>query len=402
MINRRLFLQHLTGSSLVAMGLVSCSSEKNGSYIPNRSDNIISTPSEAINIFDFKTVAQQELSAAHYGYITTGVDDDATLSANREWFSHIQLRVRRLIDTSKVDMSTRLFGVDWETPIIIAPCGSQKAFHPEGELATAKAARSKTHLQILSTVSTTSIEDVTTARGEPVWFQLYPSIEWQATLEMLKRAEASGSTVVVLTVDMASGSNRETKRYYKNLTTGWQRWCSICHDGYSHNKPMINDLNSSSSGFLQSYTWEFVRKLKKSTSMKVVLKGIVTSEDAKLCLENGVDGIIVSNHGGRAEESGRATIDCLPEVVSVVQGQIPVLIDSGFRRGTDIFKALALGANGICIGRPYLWGLAAFGQSGVEAVLDILRYELQLIMKQAGTTSIDEINQNYILKESKT
>ena len=145
-------------------------------------------------------------------------------------------------------------------------------------------------------------------------------------------------------------------------------------------------------------TWDFVKRLQDTTSMKIVLKGIVTREDAELAVETGVDGLIVSNHGGRAEESGRSTIESLLEVLEGTAGRLPVLVDGGFRRGTDIFKALALGATAICIGRPYLWGLAAFGQSGVEAVLEILRRELQLIMRQAGTTSVGQITRSYVVQ----
>ncbi len=142
--------------------------------------------------------------------------------------------------------------------------------------------------------------------------------------------------------------------------------------------------------------WDFVDRLKDSTSMKLVLKGIVTAEDASLAVEHGVDGIIVSNHGGRAEDSGRSTIESLPEVVDAVNGRMPVIVDSGFRRGTDIFKALALGADAIAIGRPYLWGLGSFGQEGVETVLDLLKRELEIVMRQARTTRIDEITRNFI------
>jgi len=175
--------------------------------------------------------------------------------------------------------------------------------------------------------------------------------------------------------------------------------CSNCHSpgmaGYTKNKPMINHIGEAFN-FASLLDWEFVRKLKKSTKMKVIIKGIVTSEDAQLCLDNGVDGIIVSNHGGRAAESMRATIDCLPEIVEVVKGQVPVLIDGGIRRGTDIFKALAFGADAICIGRPYLWGLAAFGQQGVETVLSLLTAELQMVMRQAGVTSLSQISKKHI------
>jgi isopentenyl diphosphate isomerase/L-lactate dehydrogenase-like FMN-dependent dehydrogenase len=166
---------------------------------------------------------------------------------------------------------------------------------------------------------------------------------------------------------------------------------------------MFDKLDTS--GLVDYYTpkltWESIRRMKDITKMKVVLKGIVTREDAELCVERGVDGIIVSNHGGRAEESGRSTIECLSEVIDAVGGKIPVLIDGGFRRGTDIFKALALGARAVCIGRPYIWGLGAFGQPGIERVLDILRMELELIMKQAGVLSLDQIKRSYLVESSR-
>jgi len=161
------------------------------------------------------------------------------------------------------------------------------------------------------------------------------------------------------------------------------------------------DLTGLVDYYAPALTWDSIRRMKDMTKMKLVLKGIVTREDAELCVERGVDGIIVSNHGGRAEESGRSTIECLPEVIDAVGGKIPVLIDGGFRRGTDIFKALALGAKAVCIGRPYIWGLGAFGQPGVERVLDILRVELELIMKQAGVLSLDQIKRSYVVESSR-
>ena len=367
-------------------------------------DGLITSAADAINVFDFEKVARHNLPPAHYGYLATGVDDNATLRANREAFAKIQIRARRLIDVRNTDPSIELFGEKWETPIIIAPTGSQRAFHPDGEVATANAARTRNHLQILSTVTTTSVEDVTKARGAPVWFQLYPRLNWQFTRGLVQRAEASGCPVVVITVDLPTRRNTETLQRFTRLDA---RVCTACHtpgpQGVSERKPMLDGLEvatvEATSGFREGLTWDFIRRVQDATSMKVLIKGIVTREDAQLCLDYGVDGIIVSNHGGRALESGRATIDCLAEVVAVVDEQIPVLIDSGFRRGTDIFKALALGAQAICIGRPYLWGLAAFGQPGVETVLDILRAELVRTMKMAGVTSLAQFNRSFVTVE---
>ncbi len=362
---------------------------------------IISSANEAINVFDFHAVAREKLPPGHYGFLATGTDDDATVRANREGFRQFQLRVRRLIDVRKIDTSVELFGTRFNSPIGLAPTGSGKLCHPVGEIATARAAKETSTLQILSTTSTASVEDVNRERGAPVWFQLYPGEDWSITTTLLKRVEQAGCPVMVLTVDAQGGSNRETS---KRLAKTDNRDCSVCHNRSDphhglRRKPMLRGLDLSQFGrpAAAGITWEFVRRLKDATSMKLLVKGIVTWEDAELCLEHGVDGLIVSNHGGRAEASGRSTIECLPEIVKVTNGRIPVMIDGGFRRGTDVFKALALGADAVCIGRPYLWGLAAFGQKGVQAVLDLLHAELMMVMRQAGTTSIDKIARNHIL-----
>jgi len=362
-------------------------------------DRLIEAPDQAINVFDFEAVARKNLPPAHFAYLATGVDDDATLRANREGFSRIQIRARRLMDVSRIDLRTEVLGQSLETPIVIAPCSSQRAFHPEGELAVARAARVKNHLQILSTLSTTSVEDVTKARGGPVWFQLYPSSSWDVARAMLRRAEAAGSPVLVLTVDLNPGSNRET---LLRAMRADPRRCADCHDesfaGSVRRKPMFDGLDLRGVTFdTPSMTWDFIRRLRDAIRMRLVVKGIVTAEDAELCLRHGVDGIIVSNHGGRAEESGRASIESLPEVIAAVGDRIPVMVDGGFRRGTDIYKALALGARAVCIGRPYLWGLAAFGQPGVERVLEILRAELVLAMAHAGATAVDRVSRTSLI-----
>src|SRR5215510_9556871 len=406
--SRRRFLKFLAGSPLLALWgpgsieeLLATAFQKATGPDDAPLQKLITSPEQALSVFDFEPVARQALPPAHWGYMATGVDDDATLHANRAAFSKFQIRPRRLIDVRKFDTSTEIFGVKWKTPIIIAPVGSQRAFHPEGEAAVAKAAASRGHLQILSTVTTTSIEDVIAARGAPVWFQLYPTSSWAVTQALVKRAEAAGAPVLVLTVDLPAGRNTETLERSKRADT---RNCANCHQsgmaGYVKRRRMFDnvDLTGVFGVYAPNLTWDFVRKLKDLTKMKLVLKGIVTREDAALSVENGVDGLIVSNHGGRAEESGRGTMECLPEVIDAVQGKIPVLIDGGFRRGTDIFKALAIGAKAVCIGRPYLWGLASFGQPGVEKVLDIMRAEFELIMRQAGATSLDQIKRTYVVE----
>jgi isopentenyl diphosphate isomerase/L-lactate dehydrogenase-like FMN-dependent dehydrogenase len=353
-------------------------------------DGLVKSPEDALDVFDFEAVARAELPPGHWGYLSTGVDDDATIQANRDGFAKFQLRPRRLVDVRRIDLSTEILGKTWPTPIVIAPTGSNGAFHAEGEIAVARAARAKSHLQILSTVSTNSVEDVIAARGEPVWFQLYARYSWDVTKALVTRAERAGCPAVVLTVDLLGGSNRITvKRFAKKD----DRECSACHVEGQRRTPNWDgiDIPGDESDYTRGLTWDVVRQLREHTSMKVLVKGIVTAEDARLAVEHGADGIIVSNHGGRAENSLRSTIESLPEVVEAVQGRIAVLVDGGFRRGTDFFKAFALGANAACIGRPYLWGLAAFGQAGVEAVLEILRAELEIVMRQMGVTSVSQI-----------
>ena len=335
--------------------------------------------------------------------MATGVDGDATLRANREGFANLALRVRRLIAVHAPDTSVSLFGTTWETPIVLSPVSNQRAFHDDGEIATARAARSRKHLQILSTLSSTGVEDVTAARGGPVWFQLYPTDQWPVAQGLMKRAEAAGCPALVLTVDLQGGSNRETVVRARRVDT---RDCSSCHavdpfdfvGGLPH-KPIYRGLDVSKATWLfpQDATWEYVDRIRAAWPRKLVVKGVVTREDAELCLAHGVDGIVVSNHGGRAEESLRPTIDSLVEVAAAVKGRVPVILDGGIRRGTDIFKALALGATAVGIGRPQVWGLAAFGQAGVEAALDILRRELALVMKQAGTPSLARIDRSYVV-----
>jgi 4-hydroxymandelate oxidase len=387
-LQRRRFLKFLAASPLAASFPLLRSQDP---FLP-------SNPKEALNVLDFEAVARKALPPAHFGYMATGVDDDATLRANREGFRKYQLRPRRMMDVSHADLSVDVFGTKWASPIFICPCGSQKAFHPEGEMATARAANTRKTWQVLSTMSTTPIEDVAGANGKPIWYQLYLTSSWAITEKLVAHAEAAGCPVLAVTVDLTVGRNTETLERSKRLDS---RQCSNCHPGgqqrsfarYSMFKGLDTDGITT---YNSAMSWEMVARLKKFTKMKIVLKGIETREDARLSRENGVDGIIVSNHGGRAEESGRGTIECLPEVIDGA-GSMPVLIDGGFRRGTDIYKALALGARAVGVGRPYLWGLAAFGQPGVERVLDILHAELELTMKQLGRRSIAEIDRSSVV-----
>ena len=404
--SRRHFLKWLAASPLLASpGLAALAAQVPAVAPPRRPDpmiwapadlqNLIATPADAINVFDFEPVMRKNVPPAHFGYMASGIDDEVTLRANREGFLKFQLRPRRLVNVSKVDMSADILGTRYDTPIIIAPIGGHQAYHANGEEAVARAAKVGNHLMILSTQSTTSPEAVMAARGAPIWYQLYATNKWEVTKAFLARAERAGCLAVAVTVDRNGGRNQETLFRLQRTDT---RNCSACHDRSSldanyRSRPMYEGVDLSGLSNIQSsaLTWDTIKRMRDTTKMKVVLKGILAHEDAELAVKAGVDGIIVSNHGARSEDSGRSTIDTLPEIVDAVRGRMPILIDSGFRRGTDIAKALCMGATGVCIGRPYIWGLGAFGQPGVEKVLELLRTELYAIMQQVGAPTVKHL-----------
>ena len=392
--NRRAFLKYLAASPLCnALAGIDFA------HASGETGQRIASPDQAIDIFDLKATAKEVLPPAHYGYMATGVNADKTLRANRTAFENYYLRSRRLVNVRQIDTRVNIFGEGWPTPIVIAPCGGQRAFHSDGELATARAAGKLNHLQILSTVSSTPIEQVAEARGAPIWFQLYTRGGWPGVRKMLRRAEAASCPAVALTVDRPTSSMLARHTLQRAIRRD-TRDCAVCHEGSgiaAGGKPMFEGIAAAETDRRRmALTWEFLEQLRQETQMKVLVKGIVTAEDAERAVEYGVDGIIVSNHGGRADDSGRGAIDSLAEAAPAVNGRTLLLMDSGIRRGTDIVKALALGADAIMVGRPYLWGLGSFGQDGVERALQILRDELVIAMEFAGTRSIGEIGPDRI------
>jgi len=361
-------------------------------------EHLPASAADALDVFELEAIAQRLVPPAHWGYLQSGVDGDVTLHANLAAYGRYQLKPRRLVDVSHVDLATEVFGIKAASPIGCWPIGSLRALHPEGDIAVARATKKKNALHIMSTQASFPVEEINDVRGTPVWYQLYTTNQFEVTRKLVKRAEAAGCPVVAVTVDTPAGRNTETASRLRRDDT---RTCSNCHAVDDHGnprpliatKPMFGGIDTQNLGLTQpSLTWDFVKRLKDVTKMKVVLKGIESGEDAALAVKNGADGIIVSNHGGRSIESGRGTLESLPEVVQAVAGRIPVLFDGGVRRGTDAFKALALGASAVGIGRPYAWGLAAFGQDGVERVLDILNLELRLAMVGCGARTVSEIS----------
>ncbi len=386
--HKREFLKFLAGSPL----LTSFSSF--AQVIEETLGERLTNPDQVINVFEMEAVAREKVPPAHFGYLVSGVDSDTTLRANREGYSRFQIMPRRLVDVSaRADMSVNVLGAEARSPIFLSPIGSSGAFHSDAEVGVARASAAKGHHMILSTQASSPIEDVVAARGDgSLWFQLYSTGKWEYAVAMIRRAERAGCTAVCLTVDLPAGRNTETQAV---LAREDDRFCEECH--YGQSKPMFDGLDMQGVGLVDpSMTWDVISRMKDVTNMKVLIKGIEVGADAALAVQHGADGVIVSNHGGRATDTGRGTIECLPEVISAVNGRIPVIVDGGIRRGTDVFKALALGAAAVGIGRPHCWGLGAFGQAGVERVLDLLNRELEITMRGSGTTAIAEIGPDYI------
>jgi 4-hydroxymandelate oxidase len=397
---RREFLKFVAASPYVAaLGGIGAFLEKSGfAQTPAAAADVITSPTGALDVFDFEEAAHRKVLQGHWAYMASGVDDDATLRANREGFKHVQLRPRRLRDATKVDMHADLFGATFDSPIFLCPTGGEKSFFPEGELAVARAAKARGTLQILSTATSTAVEEVNKERGIPVWYQLYAPTSWDACEKILRRVETAGCPVVALTVDNTTGRFSET---YLRTRGKDLHPCLNCHETEAgptvKERPMYDGIDMTGVRTTNpSQDWAFVDRLRKTWKGKLIIKGIDTREDARLCVDHGIDGILVSNHGGRSTETSRDTIEALPEVVAEVNGRIPIFVDGGFRRGTDVFKALALGAKGVGIGRPFLWGLGAFGEAGVNRVIEIMQGELKLVMGNCGTRTVADITREYV------
>ena len=398
---RREFLKFLAASPYVAaFGGVAAYLEQSAfaQSIPQL-PNVIGSPAEAFDVLDFEEAAHRKVKSGHWAYMVSGVEDDATLRANREGYKHVQLRPRRLHDAMKVDTHVELFGTVYDSPIFLCPTSGHKAFAPEGESGVARAAKARGTLQILSTAASTAVEIVNKELGRPVWQQLYAPDSWDVCEKILRRVEAAGCTVLVLTVDNTTGRNSET---YLRLRPKDRTQCAACHVGEPFTDPaefpMYDGIDMKGVAMLNpAMDWAFADRLRNFWKGKFLIKGIDTREDARMSIEHGFDGIVVSNHGGRATETYRATIEALPEVVAEVGNRIPVFLDGGIRRGTDAFKALALGARAVGIGRPYLWGLGAFGQAGVDRVIEILQGELRLAMGNCGTQKVSDITRAYVM-----
>ena len=349
---------------------------------------------DPICLADFEPLAKAKMSATSWEYITAGAADEITVRWNKEAYQRIRLRPRVLVDVSKLDTRVTLFGQEHDFPILLAPTSAQTLTHPEGELATARGAAAAGAAMVLSSFSSTSLEDVAAVAKTPLWFQLYAQSDHGFTRDLVQRAEAGGYRALCLTVDtpISGARNRETRADVKlppmpNLK-GFK--------GVPNGGLRTGSLQIFSSLLDATLSWKDIEWLSSFAKVPLLVKGVLNPEDADRAVKSGVAGIMVSNHGGRNLDTLPATIDALPQVADKVAGRVPVLVDGGIRRGTDVLKALALGANAVLIGRPYVYGLGAAGETGVTKVLNILQREFKMAMVLTGRTNIGSIDRSVI------
>nr|AEZ52381.1 glycolate oxidase [Wolffia australiana] len=356
---------------------------------------------EITNVNEFEAIAKQKLPKMVFDYYASGAEDQWTLGENRNAFSRILFRPRILIDVTKIDVSATILGYKISMPIMLAPTAMQKMAHPEGEYATARAASSANTIMTLSSWATSSVEKVASTGPGIRFFQLYVYKDRNVVAQLVRRAERAGFKAIALTVDTPRLGRRESD--IKNRFTLPAHLTLKNFEGLDLGKmDETNDsgLASYVAGQIdRSLSWKDVKWLQTITTMPILVKGVVTAEDTRLAIQAGAAGIIVSNHGARQLDYTPATASCLEEVVKAAQGRVPVFLDGGVRRGTDVFKALALGAAGVFVGRPVVFSLAADGEAGVKKMLQMLRDEFELTMALSGCTFLNEITRNHIITE---
>jgi 4-hydroxymandelate oxidase len=349
-----------------------------------------------INVMDFATVAKQKLDPLAWDYLDGGTEDEVTLRENREAFNRLILRPRALVDVHKIDLSFELLGVKLDFPILLDPAGGKNCFFRNGEHEVARAAANARALHITNG----GIEDLVESGKGPVWWQVTTGGELgspQSIRSFVRRLEESGCAGICFSVDIMHVSHRE-----RDIRNELERaWCNTGMPPRDASGKLPPAKTPWRVGVYPSRprptpTWATLADLCSAAKIPVIVKGILTAEDAERCVQHGAKAILVSNHGARQLDHVSATVEALPEVVTAVHGRIPVLMDGGVRRGTDILKALALGATAVCIARPYLYGLAAFGQRGVERVIELLKTELALDMGLAGVPNLAAIDRSLV------
>jgi 4-hydroxymandelate oxidase len=348
------------------------------------------------NLTELEPLARDRMEQPAFDYYAGGAGSEWTLKQNRAAFDRWVLRPRYLVDVSDIELATTLLGQPMSMPVLLAPTAFHRLAHPEGELATARAALAAGVTMCVSTSSTTPLEEIAST-GVSRWFQLYVHRDRSMAERLVARAFDGGYQALVLTIDVPYLGGRE--RDVKNRMEQWfpAEIQQASNRALSTGQTAGRELFDPESQFFDaSLTWDDIGWLRGLSPMPIVLKGVMTAEDATVAVQSGVDAVVVSNHGGRQLDGAAAALDVLPEVVDAVEGRIEVLLDGGVRRGADVVKALALGARAVLIGRPYLWGLAVDGEAGVRWVLETLRDELRLAMALTGVSRVDQITSSIV------
>ena len=354
------------------------------------------SPLKLLNLADYERAAAESLPAQVFGYYSSGADDEVTLRRNRTGFDRFELRPRMLQGVENVDPKITLFGRDYPWPVFIAPTAMQKLAHPDGELAMARAAAATGSTMILSTASTYPMEDIRAACPAPMWFQLYCNKDPGITQALVDKAFACGFAAIVVTADLPVLGNREIDQRNGFRMPSELQLVNLRAVHEKRQLPVTSDTELIVAQFKPDLSFRDLAQLCGMTKLPVIVKGILRGDDAAMCLDHGAAGIYVSNHGGRQLDTATSTIAALPDVVDAVAGRCPVLLDSGIRRGTDIVKALALGANAVAVGRPPLWGLAVNGAAGAAHVLTILREELIRALHLCGVATLADIRRDLV------
>uniref|UniRef100_A0A5B7AF81 (S)-2-hydroxy-acid oxidase n=2 Tax=Davidia involucrata TaxID=16924 RepID=A0A5B7AF81_DAVIN len=353
---------------------------------------------EPVNVNEFQELARQALPKMYYDYYTGGAEDQHTLRENVEAFRRITIRPRILVDVSRIDMSTTILGYNISAPIMIAPTSMHKLAHPEGEVATAKAAAACNTIMALSFTSTCTVEEVASSCNAVRFFQLYVHKRRDISAVLVQRAERNGFKAIILTVDTPRLGRREADIKNRMIAPQLKNFEGLLSTEVVSDKG--SNIEAFASGtFDASLCWKDIGWLRSITSLPILIKGVLTREAAIKAMEVGVNGIVVSNHGARQLDYAPASITALEEVIHAVGGKIPVLFDGGVRRGTDIFKALALGAQAVLVGRPVIYGLAAKGEYGVRRVIEMLKDELELTMALSGCPTVKDITRSHVRTE---
>lgn len=357
---------------------------------------------EPLNLWELEALAKAHLETMTYDYYASGAHDEITVRANREAWDRLRLAYRVLVDVAERDAKAELLGFSLSMPVLIAPTAFHRLAHPEGELATARAAGRAKTVMILSSLSNTDVEAVVAATAAPVFFQLYVYKDRGATEAVLARAEAAGAKAIVVTVDAPLLGCRERDARNRFELPAGLTVRNLVPEGYGAvtAPPMGSGLAAYFASLIDaSLSWRDLEWLKSKTKLPVLLKGLVRADDARRAVEHGADAVVVSNHGGRQLDTSLPTAEALPAVVEAIAGRVPVLVDGGIRRGTDVLKAVALGATAVLVGRPVLWGLATEGEAGVVRALELLRRELDLAMALAGAPSVRAMTPDLVVPD---